>query len=161
VPAGWVCDRVGILPQTRAIVQGHLRVNYGQVQGTVVKRRNDSDRGGIVFCFDLIIVIFSALRTATTAHRKGWSGLLFGIVHAMVVMASEGAGVMTGLFIGFKNDPFLDKQTAMKPMLFGAGGGLAFGIILMLIVIGLLPPKTSKEKQNRRFRALESDDVSV
>lgn len=111
-------------------------------------------------CFDLILVIFTASRTATAAHRKGWSGLLFGFVHAMVVIASEGAGVMTGLLIGFKNDPFLDKQSAMKPMLFGAGGGLAFGIILMMIVAGLLPPGSVKEKRNLRFRTLEPDDVT-
>lgn len=78
----------------------------------------------------------------------------------MVVIASEGAGVLTGLLIGFKNDPFLDKQSAMKPMLFGAGGGLAFGIILMLIVVGLLPAGTSSEQRNRRFRPLESGDAS-
>ena len=113
-----------------------------------------------MFCFDLILVIFTALRTATTAHRKGWSGLLFGFIHAVVVIASEGAGVMTGLLIGFKDDPFLDKQTAMKPMLFGAGGGLAFGIILMMIVVGLLPAGASREKQNRRFRPLESVDAT-
>lgn len=113
-----------------------------------------------MFCFDLILVIVTSLRTATSAHRKGQSGLLFGIIHAGVVMASEGAGVMTGLLIGFKNDPFLDKQTAMKPMLFGAGGGLAFGIILMMIVAGLLPVGSRKETRGRRYRALESDDVT-
>lgn len=113
-----------------------------------------------MFCFDLILVIVTTLRTAITAHRKGWSGLLFGFVHAVVVFAAEGAGVMTGLLIGFQNDPFLNKETAMKPMLIGAGGGLAFGIILMLIVVGLLPSGSVKEKQNRRFRPLESDDVA-
>jgi hypothetical protein len=108
-----------------------------------------------VFCVDFFLILSTSFRSAAVARRKGHSGLGFGLLHAGVVFAAEISGLATGLLVGFKVDPFMDKNSATGPILMGAAGGLGFGVLLMFLVVGLLPT-TADAPRPRPRRTLGS-----
>ena len=106
-----------------------------------------SFRESALICFEfliLIVVIASASGSASIARRKGHRGYVFGFLHSAFVFSSAVTGMMMGLFIGLKLDPFLDKSTAIAPLLWGSGGGLAFGTLFMFLVVRLLPDRSEE-----------------
>ena len=92
-----------------------------------------------MFCVDFFLILSTSFRSAAVARRKGHSGLLFGVLHALVTFSAELSGILAGLLVGFKVDPDMDKNSATGPILMGAAGGLVFGLLLMFLVVGLLP----------------------
>jgi CDP-diglyceride synthetase len=111
-----------------------------------------------VFCVDPFIIIASCLGCSALARKKGHSGLLFAILNAVVVIGAELTGALAGLLVGMKLDPFLNKDTAIKPLIGGAIGGLVFGILLMFIVISLVPDRNRGLLPPRRRRPKIRDD---
>lgn len=111
-----------------------------------------------MFCLDPFIIFASCFGCANLARKKGHSGILFAFLNAVVVIGSELTGVCVGLLIGLIHDPFLNKDTAVTPLIGGAVGGLIFGMLLMLIVMKMVPTRYQESSPRRRPRHSEYDE---